>query len=312
MIGSVYRKFAQEMGMKVGQGIAYGSLRGYSATLCEGSGWKQMTVNTRIPGGGEALLGQLELDHNRKTFSIREVRRGDGAVAIVFIDTIGTMKKIRAFADWFFPMLDEAGAEKYEVCDLCGAALGAEGVWKKVDDAAYHVHPACGTRLEGEIRQSEQLRQESDSGSYLTGLIGALLGALLGAVAWAAVYEFGYVASIVGLLIAYLAVKGYDLLRGKQGKGMTALIFLAVIFGVVAGNALAYSWELWLLIQSGDIPIAVSQIPAFLAAMLQDPEFRAAVLKDLSMGLFFALLGAYGILSRAAKSVGNAKITELK
>lgn len=312
MIGLGYQKYAREMGLKIGGGIAYGSLRGYSATMREGSGWKQLTFNTKIPESGETIRNQLDSEQACKRFGIREVRLYSQRLEIWFTDTVGTMKRIRAFVDWFIPLLDEAGAERYEICDLCGTELGESGVWKKVDETAYHVHYACGRKLESDIRQSERARQAGGDGSYFIGFLGALLGALLGAVVWAAVYETGYVASIVGLLIAFLAVKGYELFRGRQGKGMTALILLAVVFGVAAGNLMAYLWEIMTMIQSGELPITMDQIPAFLLMLLQDGEFLAEAAKDLIMGLFFALLGAFGAIARAAKSVGNTKITDLK
>ena len=45
MIGSALKKFAQQNGLTVDKGIAYGSLNGIAVTLCEGSGWKQMTYH---------------------------------------------------------------------------------------------------------------------------------------------------------------------------------------------------------------------------------------------------------------------------
>ena len=46
---------------------------------------------------------------------------------------------------------------------------------------------------------------QEKKGSVITGFIGALLGAAIGAVAWAAVGMMGYIASIIGFVIAFLA-----------------------------------------------------------------------------------------------------------
>lgn len=48
MIGSGLKKYALEHGMKVSNGVAYGSLRGFAATLSEGSGYKQIMVTTKF------------------------------------------------------------------------------------------------------------------------------------------------------------------------------------------------------------------------------------------------------------------------
>lgn len=314
MIGSGFRKYARKNGLKVGNGIAYGSLRGYAVSLCEGGGWKRMTVNTRIanPTAKAELMAQMEDKGNKKRFSIQETQFGSGKIVISFFDTIGTLKKIEAFTTWLFPLLDGAGAEKANICDACGLEMGNSEVWKLIDETAYHMHPACGEKMAAGIRQAEQEQTESRTGSYLLGLVGALLGALLGAVVWAVVYELGYIASIVGLLIAFLAVKGYELLHGRQGAGMTVIILAAVIFGVVAGNLGAYYWELLSLVMSGELPISAGQIPGLLFTTLVDEAVFGQVLRDLAMGLFFALLGAFGAIAKTAKTVGKTKIIDLE
>ena len=70
----------------------------------------------------------------------------------------------------------------------------------------------------------------------LSVLLGMAAGAALGAVVWAIVLSFGYIASLVGLLIGFLAEKGYSLCKGRQGKGKIAILILAVVFGVVLGT----------------------------------------------------------------------------
>lgn len=314
MIGSGFRKYARKNGLKVGNGIAYGSLCGYAVSLCEGSGWKRMTVNTRIPNPAAkaALMDQMEDDDNQKRFSIQEVQCDSGSIVITFFNAIRTLKKIEAFTAWLFPLLDGAGAEKADVCDACGSEIGNSGVWKLIDETAYHVHPACGEKMAAGIRQAEQEQAENRTGSYLLGLVGALLGALLGAVAWAVVYELGYIASVIGLLIAFLAVKGYELLHGRQGLGMTLIILAAVVFGVVAGNLGAYYWELLSLVRNGELSISVGQIPWQLFTTLRDEAVFGPVLWELAKGLFFALLGAFGAIAQIAKAVGKTKIIDLE
>lgn len=64
MIGSGLKKLAKENGLRVSNGVAYGSLRGYAATLSEGSGFKQIVISTKFsarqaPGAsGQAERGQ--------------------------------------------------------------------------------------------------------------------------------------------------------------------------------------------------------------------------------------------------------------
>ena len=58
MIGSGLKKLAQDYGMNVDKGVAYGSLGGYCSNLFETSGFKQITFSTTI--GDEAKLTQLQ------------------------------------------------------------------------------------------------------------------------------------------------------------------------------------------------------------------------------------------------------------
>ena len=46
MVGNGLKKLAKENGMNVDKGVAYGSLRGFTATMSEGSGYKQIVFVT--------------------------------------------------------------------------------------------------------------------------------------------------------------------------------------------------------------------------------------------------------------------------
>ena len=104
-----------------------------------------------------------------------------------------------------------------------------------VNGIAYHMHEYCAEKVSNEIQEENIKQKEERTGSYLNGIVGAVLGALVGSVLWALVLSAGYVASIVGFAIGWLAEKGYNLFRGKQGKGKVAILIIAVII-VLAMN----------------------------------------------------------------------------
>ena len=58
--------------------------------------------------------------------------------------------------------------------------------------------------------------EEEKKGSILGGILGALLGAAIGAFLWTLIGMLGYIASIVGFVIAFLASKGYDVQFGAR------------------------------------------------------------------------------------------------
>ena len=314
MIGSGYKKFAKENGMNVASGVAYGSLRGYAATLSEGSGFKQIVVTTKFadPAKVQELQAQLNQKNITREFRVRELSFTPGAIVIVFNDTIGTMKKIKAFVDWFFPMLAGVGATTADYCAECGGQMDG-GSWKLISGVAYHMHEGCAEKVRTQIAQDNEDRKKDAEGSYLTGLIGSVLGAALGAVVWAFVLLAGYVASIVGLLIGWLAEKGYNLFKGKQGKAKILLLIIAIIFGVLLGTFGADAISVAQLInETPGATVTYADIPAFLLDLLMtEPEYRSAAMGNIFMGLLFAALGVFALLRKASHEVADTKFVDL-
>jgi len=75
---------------------------------------------------------------------------------------------------------------------------------------------------------------------------------------WAVVLNLGYVASLVGLLIGFLALKGYDLLKGKQGKGKVAILIVAIVFGVLLGTFAEETFTVIGLINNGELNLEIA------------------------------------------------------
>ena len=164
MISSGFRKLAAEHNMKTAHGVAYGSLKGYCATFSEGSGYKQIMLSTTFSEVTQRASLQVRLStqsgYMSKTFRVQNFAVSENRIQIVFRDTLGTMKYIRAFIDWFFPILDEAGASKLDVCSECGMQL-LDGRWILVDGVAIYAHAACGQRLKETLQiQTEEIRKE--------------------------------------------------------------------------------------------------------------------------------------------------------
>ena len=315
MIGSGLKKLANENNMKVAHGVAYGALRGYAATLSEGNGYKQMVLSTKFgdPEKLRELQGKLNSRNIQRELRVRELTFAPNAVSVIFMDNPGTMKRIREFIDWFFPMLDEAGATKWDVCTECGFQVTG-GTWRLVDGVAFCLHESCAEKLTRDIDAEKAERKESDTGSYFTGLLGALAGSALGAVLWAVILSLGYVASIVGFVIGWLSEKGYNLFRGKQGKAKIAILIIAVIFGVLLGNFAADAFSLATMIADGELPgFGLVDIPGMiLLLLLSEPEYRSATVSNVLMGLLFAGLGVFSLLRKTGKEVTGTKIITLE
>ena len=316
MIGSGLKKFAEANGLSIGGGVGYGNLRGFQATLSEGSGFKQIIIQTKFPDVEKlnALQAAINNANIQKEYRVQQLSFAPNGVVIVFFDNPGTMKKMEAFTDWFFPLLAESGACGANICPECGLEMES-GVWRMVSGVAGCYHPACAEKLAQELDAESEARSQSDDGTYVKGAIGALVGSLLGAIVWALVLSAGYVASIVGLLIAFLADKGYDLVKGRQGKGKIAILIVAVVLGVALGTVFAEAIGIASLIDEGYFisEITYADIPdIFFYEMAENAEYAAAVLANFGQGLLFAALGVVYFITQAAKQVTDPKMKELK
>ena len=315
MIGSALQKLARENGMTVSSGVAYGSFRGFAATFSEGSGYKKIdfAVTFPNPAGRVALMDLLGGMNLRKEYRVLNLGIDNKHITITFHDTVGTMKKIRAFLDWFMPLLEKHGATGADICIQCGMPL-EKTCWAQVNGVCYPLHESCAQRLQAEVEADNTRRIEEDTGNYFTGTLGALAGAALGAVVWALVLNAGYVASLVGLLIGWLADKGYNLCKGKQGKAKVFILIAAIVLGVVLGTLGADVMTLASMMAEGQLPgFTFGDIPMFIIALLsQDAEYRAATLANMGTGLLFAGLGVLFILRQAAKDVSGIRFRMMK
>lgn len=315
MVGSGLKKLAAENGMKVSAGVAYGDFRGYAVSFWEGAGFKAMAISTKFTDvtALNALQAQINGRNVAKEFRVQQLNFAPNGVFVQFLDNPGTMKKMTAFFDWFFPLLGESSATGVDICPECGCAIETDSAWTLVDGVAFHQHRACAEAMCRGIDQEYDRTQEEDTGSYGGGFVGALLGGVLGGVVWGIVLLLGYVASIVGLLIAWLADKGYTLCRGKRGKGKVAILIVAILVGLLVGTFGADAFMLAQMISAGEIPGAVyGDIPFMFLLLFTDSAYVTATLGNLALGVLFAGLGVWAFLRKANKEVSKARVITLE
>lgn len=196
-------------------------------------------------------------------------------------------------------------------CRLCAQSVGTESTaWLLPDDTVVPVHSHC---VEAQAPQAAP----EPAKPYHTALaiLCAFIGALLGAVVWALVGMAGYIASIVGLLIGFLAIKGYDLANGRPGAVKTLTLIVCVILAVVIGTAGTVAIQLHQVYAEGVAELqsweeARPELEFFglvIPELMQDDEFTGSLVKDLLLGWFFAILGCIGLLRTAGKRVSKRK-----
>ena len=147
------------------------------------------------------------------------------------------------------------------------------------------------------------------NGSVIGGIIGAVIGAAIGAVAWAVVGMLGYIASIIGFVIAFLADKGYDLLKGRQGVLKMIVLIVCVVLAVAAGTVGTYVWtihneyneQLAALTDFEKKYYEITTEAEFMQVLLADSEVQGEMLKDGAMGLVFGIMGSIGLITAAKR-----------
>lgn len=307
MIGSGLKKLAVENGMRIDKGVAYGSFHGYAATFSEGSGYKLVSFITKIPDVDKRQTLELALQSRDidKEFRVQNWALKGDRIDFQFLDFAGTLKKMSAFFDWFFPLLDESGATGANICAECGMPLSDSDPWKLIGDAAFHLHESCANQIAQRTNAILEREKAEDTGSYLTGSLGALLGALLGAIPWALVMYLGYFASALGLLIGWLSKKGYELLHGKNGIGKLIIVILFSLLGVVAGCFGSDLLTMAVEISKGVPGVTYSDIPALFGLLFADSEYVSYFLQNLALGGVFAILGLSGTFRQLKSEQDN-------
>lgn len=144
-------------------------------------------------------------------------------------------------------------------------------------------------------------------GSVIGGFIGALVGAAIGAIVWTLVGMAGYIASIVGFVIAFLAEKGYDLLKGRQGVIKMIVLIVCVALAVAAGTLGTYVWtihneyneQLSQLTEFEKKYFEIATEEEFMKDVLSDSEIQTEMIKDSALGLVFGIMGSIGLIAAA-------------
>ncbi len=313
MVGPALKKYAKENGLTVASGLCYGVLHGFQISATDGNNIKTFVINTKFPDVEKlnALQATLNGANIQKQYSVGRISFAPDGVVIVFADVPGTMKKIRAFLEWFLPLLAEAEAFGADICPACGQSMNGSGAWKNTSGIARCYHRACADRLTREISEENEVAQQQETGTYASGAVGALVGALLGGVIWGVVLFSGWVIGILGALIAFLAEKGYTLLRGRQDKGKIVILIVAVVIGVAFGTLVGATLECVDALNEITDQWGVSELVELVQLVLADGEAQGAIVSNFLQGLLFAALCTVYFFVAAAKKVEKPKISDL-
>ena len=142
--------------------------------------------------------------------------------------------------------------------------------------------------------------------NVLMGTIGAILGALVGAALIALLAKIGYVASISGVVMAFLSLFLYDKFAGKLSKKGIIICVVIMIVTVFLTEWLIWSYAYYKELAT-IYDVSFGDVFKKLFSILKFAKKTGDFVKDIAMLYFFTALGAIPTISKTAQS-GTAKV----
>lgn len=333
MISPAFKQLAQENGLMVASGVAYGSLNGCYVTLSGGTGYQRISIyvgpqEQPAPGypesqtvscarqiihmistasGPSNCYGLLTGDDSAPALVLNHA---GSVVTVSFADTEEAAPGVAQFVTVMLPQI--APLTRPQLCICCCEPTEGEGWPVRLSaDTVVPMHDPCLEQVLGSLPDAPKARERN------SGVPGAALGALVGAVLFVLLYNLGVAARIAGLLIGLLASWGYDLFKGKPGRAKLAPVIvcslIAVLLATFAGSVLPFlqkyqtlgaSTKAMFAELSGGMPVWFTYVRASIASA--GGAFWLGFGLDLLIGLLFTGAGCLDLLRTDASATADA------
>lgn len=225
---------AHSLGFENLNGVFFGSWKGYAVSHFTNQGFYSFQVAVRTDKKDTQLRKTLLEDmKSRCPKRCRGVMMNGSSITfnMAFDRKVSLSEQMSEFLDAMTGALRQAGVQPANTCAHCG---GQHPDSLCLVNMAYQpVHAACVR--DAKEKTVEKAQQNQETGSYLTGTIGAIIGTLVGVIP--SVLTIIYMERIYALLFALVplaAMFGYRLCKGKQSKASIAIIIVLSILGVFA------------------------------------------------------------------------------
>lgn len=132
-------------------------------------------------------------------------------------------------------------------------------------------------------------------------ILGAIVGGLIGSIPWVLMYVYGgMILAILAILIAFGALKGYQLAKGPIDKSVPWVVGIVTILMVVLSTLLIIPC---LLLAKEGLTVSVTN----LTTLYNYDAFFRALMGDLAISIVFAVLGISGIFVNLKKQIENGE-----
>lgn len=176
-------------------------------------------------------------------------------------------------------------------CSICGQNM--EVASYRSGEKYYNLCESCASNMLGNADKMLKQKAEKEE-NVIGGVIGALIGSLLGVLCIVLFSMMGYVAAISGVVMAFGALKGYEMLAGKLSKPGVAVSVVFMVIMTYVGNRLAIAVDV--LKKYGDkldwnLIDCWSKVPKSLAD-------SSVYYRNLAMIFIFVILGAVPVIKQ--------------
>lgn len=183
------------------------------------------------------------------------------------------------------------------ICKKCGADIADNATFCNYCGQPVAENAAAPEVIETPAAQEAPQLQPQKPENVIAGIIGAIFGALIGGASIVLLSQLGYIASISGFLIAFLALKGYEWLGGRlTTKGIVLSIVLCLIVPM-----LSYMMSIAIAVMQELPGVGLGEAFGWVVEALLEGAIWSDITSDVLMLYGFTALGAYSTISAAFK-----------
>lgn len=143
-------------------------------------------------------------------------------------------------------------------------------------------------------------KKENEKG-YILGIIGALIGGLIATIPWILMYVYAnMIYSILAILVAIAALKGYQLFKGKVDKKLPYIIVIVSLISITIATLVIIP-NLLIVKEYGKFSIDLFKV------LYESKEFTQAIIQDYVTSLLFTGLGISGVISSINREIKSGK-----
>ncbi len=155
-----------------------------------------------------------------------------------------------------------------------------------------------------------QLRGNEDSfhEKYYYGFLGAMIGSLLGAVVWVVAYQYTVLGRLSGYLMAFLALKGYQIVSKRLSKTGLGICGFWSVIALILAEFFSLSFQIMQIASLSSLFEAIMITPGFII----HGNIAIIIIEDLVVGLAFIVLAFIQISYRLNHKDPNLEFISLE